>query len=460
MAVRNTHLLHLVLAFSASHRARLLAHAEPANRIAEWMSDVLPALREALNNPNDDTSLAPLATAIMLASLEIISPHTFAVPIPWQHHLHVARQLILAKGGLHHLAHTHGPRDKATFFLSRWFAYLDVLGSLSGGSVPGAVGPLGGAYREDGGGLWLVNRADDEIYQIDCFFGFSGRCIALLAQVAELAQECDRERVDPGTGEVRPGWMPGEGVRARAGELGRRLRASAGCVYRGCAHTSSPHHRGRNGDGVAASASSTAEEEEEVDDDLVAREIFATNEAYHWAGLIHLYRRCMGLPRESEEVQGMVRRVVGCLGQVRRGSSAEGCLVWPMFCAGCEALPEEVRRGAREDGEAEVGGGDEGGRVGLGDGGEGKPPEAVVGEPAEGHPTGDELASGPMSATAEAYAGDYGGQATGDRAIFLSRLEAVEGWGMQQVGRARALMQRVWATGRGWESMVEGEFLG
>lgn len=131
-----------------------------------------------------------------------------------------------------------------------------------------------------------------------------------------------------------------------------------------------------------------------------------------------------------------------------------------MFCAGCEALPEEVRRGAREDGEAEVGGGDEGGRVGLGDGGEGKPPEAVVGEPAEGHPTGDELASGPMSATAEAYAGDYGGQATGDRAIFLSRLEAVEGWGMQQVGRARALMQRVWATGRGWESMVEGEFLG
>ncbi|KAK5109828.1 hypothetical protein LTR85_002042 [Meristemomyces frigidus] len=380
MAVRNTHLLHLVLAFSASHRARLLDHPEPANRIADWMSDVLPALRQALSDdpttpgttdPRDPSSLAPLATAIMLASLEIVSPNTFAVPIPWQHHLQIARQIIVAKGGLHHLAQqADGARDKAIFFLSRWFAYLDVLGSLSGSKQDQ---PLFGAYLEDGGGRWLVNRSDDEIYQIDCFFGFSGRCIALLAQVAQLAGECDRLRIDPVTNEARPGWLPEQRVRQQAVELQRRLGASATTVYRGCTHTDpqSPQH-------------SVAENKSEQD----VAEIFATNEAYHWAGLIHLSRRVLGLPASHPQVQDSVRKVVACLEKVRRGSTAESCLLFPMFSAGCEAVTAE------------------------------------------------------------------------DRGVFMARLMAVEGWGMQHVGRARVLMQRVWDTGRGWETLVDGEFFG
>lgn len=176
MAVRNVHLLNLMLAFSASHRAKLLGHAEPSARIAEYLADVLPALRRALDEPSspspdptDPSFLAPLATAIMLASLEIVTPDTFSVRISWQQHLQIARRLIIAKGGLHRLAHqkADGARDKAIFFLSRWFAYLDVLGSLSNRHEQ----PLFGAYLEDGGGLWLVNRDNDEIYQIDCFFG-------------------------------------------------------------------------------------------------------------------------------------------------------------------------------------------------------------------------------------------------------------------------------------------------
>jgi len=83
-----------------------------------------------------------------LASLEIVTPNTFPVRISWQQHLEVAKQMIVARGGLHHLAHSRadGARDKAIFFLSRWFAYLDVLGSLSNR----LRSPLFGAYREDG----------------------------------------------------------------------------------------------------------------------------------------------------------------------------------------------------------------------------------------------------------------------------------------------------------------------
>ncbi|KAF2159037.1 hypothetical protein M409DRAFT_71286 [Zasmidium cellare ATCC 36951] len=376
MAVRNQHLLHLLLAFSASHRARLLDHAEPANRIAGWMSDVLPALRQALGEPSspgstdptDPSSLAPLATAIMLASLEIVSPHTFSVRIPWQQHLQVARQMIVAKGGLHHLAQkSDGARDKAIFFLSRWFAYLDVLGSLSNRYEQ----PLFGAYLEDGGGLWLVNRDNEEIYQIDCFFGFSGRCIALLAQVAELAAQCDNQRIDPVTNQVKMGWRPPEYFRQQAEELKKRLNASANTVYRGCMHT--------DPNDPQATGSRAGKE---------AEEIYATNEAYHWAGLIHLSRRVLALSSTSPEVQDSVNKVISSLQKVRRGSTAESCLLFPMFTAGCEAQREDQRQ------------------------------------------------------------------------LFMDRLKAVEGWGMSHVGRARALMQTVWDTGRPWETLVDGEFFG
>ncbi|KAM3415022.1 hypothetical protein BST61_g10159 [Cercospora zeina] len=312
MAVRNAQLLHLLLTFSASHRARLLGHDEPANRIAGWMSDVLPALRQALDeraspgvsDPTDPSSLASLAAAITLASLEIISPHT-------------------ASGGLHHLAQkADGVRDKAIFFLSRWFAYMDVFGSLSNRHQQ----PLFGAYLEDGGGLWLVNRDNEEVYQIDCFFGFSGRCIALLAQVAELAAQCDGQRIDPVTNQVKVGWSPTPDLRQAAEELKRRLEASARMVFRGCRHS-------KPGSPDAG----------DPHNDQDAAEIYATNEAYHWAGRIHLARRVLALPSSDPEVQQCVEHVLESLQRIRRGSSAESCLLFPMFSAGCEAQRADQR---------------------------------------------------------------------------------------------------------------------
>jgi hypothetical protein len=332
MAVRNQHLLHLMLAYSASHRARLLNHEEPANRIAAWMMDVLPALRQALAEPaspgtadtTDPSSLAPLATAIMLASLEIVSPKTFAVPIPWQQHLQIARQLIISRGGLDQLAQqADGARDKAIFFISRWFAYLDVLGSISSGRQEQ---PLYGAYLEDGGGLWLVNRGNEELYQIDCFFGFSGRCIALLARVAELAAQCDQQRIDYITRQIRADWRPPENIQREAEDLKEKIATSATSWYGGCTHTNSYD--------VTSPGVKTEQD---------IAEIYAVNEAFHWAALIHLHRRLLAAPTFSYEVQENVKKIIHCFGQVRRGSSAEGNLLFPMFTGGCEAQSQEDR---------------------------------------------------------------------------------------------------------------------
>lgn len=310
MAVRDNNLLHLLLAYSASHRARLLKQPEPANRIALWVRNVFGTLRRALNDPTSQISNVNLATAIMLASLEIISPNTFDVPVPWQNHLNVARRMIVARGG----AQSVHRKDKVSYFLSRWFAYLDVLGSLSGGKNDQ---PL---YSGD---YWANDDLDDEHdFQIDCLLGFTSRCVGILARIAELARQCDSERIDS-SGNVSPEWGPSAQTIAAAESLKTDLQEARMHRYKGCPH------RPRGND--------------PAEDGWDLLEMVATNEAFHWAGLIHLNRRVLGKPTSDVEVQIAVREIEGALFKVRRGGTAEACLLFPMFTAGCDAQQEGQR---------------------------------------------------------------------------------------------------------------------
>ena len=296
--------MHLLLAYSAGHRARLLTHPEPANRIAAWVCDVFPTLRHALYDKTQQISNATLATAIMLASLEIISPNTFEVPIPWQDHLNIARRMIVVRGGPRSLSR----EDKVSYFLTRWFAYLDVLGSLSGGindhtSTSNDFWSQGGEYCEESD------------YQIDCVLGFTSRCVSILARIGELARRCDSERIDA-AGNAREDWSPPGQVVLTAEKLRSDLQAARIHQYEGC-----PHRH-------------ASTESEEAWDSL---EVSATNEAFHWAGLVHLNRRVLGMCSGHPEVQSAVREIVEILFKVRKGGTAEACLLFPMFTAGCDA---------------------------------------------------------------------------------------------------------------------------
>ncbi len=306
MAVKNDNLMSLLLAYSASHRARLLQQAEPAVRIALWVQDIFPALRHALDDPTAKISNANVATAIMLASLEIISPTAFGYSIPWQKHLILARELITARpeglrvdGGSQQSSQEEG---QVCSFLWSWFAYLDVLGGLSGGP-------------RDASPIWILDHkvydpVDDD--EIDCIMGFTTRCIYILAQVAELARHCDALRIEGSA--VRPGWEPDAAMDERARRLEADVRDSMAQPPRACAHIH------RSGD--------------------LARwdraEMSATNEAYHWAALVQLHRRVLGQPSSHPDVRAAVARIMVCLSRVRRRGTAEACLLLPMFTAGCE----------------------------------------------------------------------------------------------------------------------------
>lgn len=69
----------------------------------------------------------------------------------------------------------------------------------------------------------------------------------------------------------------------------------------------------------------------------------ATNEAFHWAGLVHLHRRVLGKPSTHPNVQEAVREIHGALYKVRRGGSATACLLFPIFTAGCDTQDEKQR---------------------------------------------------------------------------------------------------------------------
>ena len=354
MAVRNDNLLNLLLAYSASHRARLLRQPEPATRIAFWVQDIFPNLRKALNDPNQIISNATLASAIMLASLEIISPKAFGVEVPWQRHLDTARQMIAARGGPKGMR-VESRSDMVSDFLWSWFAYLDVLGSLSGGkNSPSSTWVLD--YHVEG----------DTDYAIDCVLGFTSKCVRILAKIADLARACDDERTHHDDEDAEE-WSPSEKTVARAHELEAELAESRVQPSKPCTHMQSTGEAAFQWDGL---------------------KMDATNKAFHWAGHVHIHRRILGKPSSHPDVRNAVREIFGALYKVRRGSNAEGCLLFPMFTAGCET------------------------------------------------------------------------QDMNQRADILERMKGVERSGMTQVHKARTLMERVWETGKPWETLVAGEFFG
>lgn len=330
MALKNPNLLNLMLAYSACHRARLLGHREPTGRIAGWVRNVFPSLRATLSETSDpQVSNANLATAIMLASLEIISPSSFGVHIPWQHHLSLARNIIQARGGPHSISR----KDPVMYFLSRWLAYLDVLGSLSNRLCEDPL--FEGSYWHSSHDTASTKASsshdeeldDDDDYTIDCLLGFTTRCIYILAQIASLARQCAPYRIDGKTGLVNENWRPPPDILLKADKLREDLDKARRHEQRQCTHHS-----------PAVSKATLTYAPPRVTDieSKVAEESLACNDAYHWAGLVHLLRRVYNIPRGDPSVQQPVEEIMKQLAMLRMLGSAEACSLFPMFTAGVE----------------------------------------------------------------------------------------------------------------------------
>lgn len=248
----------------------------------------------------------------MLASLEIVSPKIFGYSIPWQKHLSLARELITARpGGLHYQGNFR--QDNVCSFLWSWAAYLDVIGSLSGGPKDSST-----AWMFD----YEIEDRSDGYDEIDCIMGFTTRCVYLLAKIADLARKCDAERLalqQQHHGTAR--WKPDPETLVLGLKLEADIKESMSQPPRPCKHIHTKGNLEKWGRvGLAA-----------------------TNKAFHWAGLIHIYRRILGRPSDDEDVQTGVKKIIDCFDNIRRHGTSEQSMLFPTFTAGCDALEESQR---------------------------------------------------------------------------------------------------------------------
>lgn len=280
-------------------------------RIAVWVQDIFPALRRALGDREQIISNTSLATAIMLASLEIISPTAFGYEIPWQTHLNLARDLMQRR--LADLRHTSYDveEERICSFLWSWFAYLDVLGGLSGGGAP----------NNEPSRSWVLEYATfpnaDDDYEIDYIMGFTKRCVQLLSRISELARRSDVQRIGPDN-QARAEWIPSPDCVLHAQQLESELRESMAQPPHPCRHVKNVEARDR-------------------------QEMALMNEAFHWAGLVHLHRRALGKPSGHPDVREPAQMILSCMECIRSGSNAETGFLFPMFTAGCNTLDEGQR---------------------------------------------------------------------------------------------------------------------
>jgi hypothetical protein len=242
----------------------------------------------------------------MLLSLKIVSPSTFEVPITWQSHLKLARDLFIARG-VHHMAN---PGNKVSFLLARWFSYLDTLGSLS--------------CRRSGPPLFNTNcwsptqpncvANKDDHYRVDCFAGYTPRTGDHLARLGHLTHRCDNERFDE-VGNFLSNWSPTEDVVLAAEAL---LDDMDRARQRG--HVSGTHH--------------TEQENWEM---------MAIDLAFHWSAVLHIHRRVLGKAAFASEVREAIDQLCSALARIRPGSSTEVSVLFPLFTAGCEIQDPQRR---------------------------------------------------------------------------------------------------------------------
>lgn len=310
---------------AASHRARVLGHPEPATRIADWVQSVFPALRAALNDPNQSISNANIATGIMLASLDIISPTAFGYQIPWQRHLGLARDLIADRPDGLRWTRSWDEEDQVRAFLWSWVSYLDLLGTLSGkgrGEKSSISWML--AYQQD--------EFEEEWDEVDCIMGMTTRAVYIVAKIAELVAECDALLYSRGSSsdnntaqETTAAWKPPEAMLLRAWTLEDEIRASMVRPPQPCKH-------------LHASGNVGLWEQ---------RDMAALNAAFHWSALVHLHRRVHCQASGHGDVQAAVRKIHACMADIPLGSNAEASVLFPLFTAACETREEALRAAVR-----------------------------------------------------------------------------------------------------------------
>ncbi|CUM67908.1 uncharacterized protein PRCAT00005619001 [Priceomyces carsonii] len=351
MAMSYPSILTTLLAFSSNMRAVITGEEIPHAIINQLLSRSCNELLKQLKDKKESTSDGTLATVLLLSCYEVFNCRNIE-----SHRVHNlgARQILRARksnssmssqrirsSSSHELDDNNtdsiGIESDITFFLIRWFVYIDVMGAISAtkGSNYYLAVQDESQYAE---GAFLTKLSDLSSNNnqrskgsVDYFLGFDAKLLPQFTQIALLIRKTNNFLKD---NKISHQSLP-DSIRLKALEVIDEL-------YRAI-------RRGEINDQLDSESASDSNLRASYSNNYRALNkedsmLYYSNKLYCYMGLMNIYRRVLRLPRGSEEVQKIASDIAEIMRlYVEPKSPMEVCFIFGLFCAGCETLDPVLR---------------------------------------------------------------------------------------------------------------------
>ncbi|EGW31590.1 uncharacterized protein SPAPADRAFT_140338 [Spathaspora passalidarum NRRL Y-27907] len=342
MAMEYPSILTTLLAFSAKLRSVLIdSNDTPEFVIEQLLTRSCTEMLKILRDRTSAISNVALATSLLLSCFEAFNCKDFG-----KHRTHVigARQIIKARSAL---PMSRGPdtgteRD-ITFFLMRWFVYIDIIGSLSSARNSDnylLVADDVTSYEpvESVTSLNEIDDHHDPKRAIDHLMGFDVKFLPHLAKITLLIRKTERYLQEaPGSTSI-PISIVQEALEVKDAMVG--ILAQDDDVMLEAHEQMEKDKRKRKNS--STNQTSPPEIVSMIQENTILR---YTNRIFCDTGIIHLYRRVLKIPRTSPLVQELVNGI-GKLAKdhIESQSPTDVCCIFCFFTAGCETLNQDMRQ--------------------------------------------------------------------------------------------------------------------
>ncbi|ODV78584.1 fungal transcriptional regulatory protein [Suhomyces tanzawaensis NRRL Y-17324] len=348
MAMEFPSILTTLLAFSASIRSSLFPGSGAQEAVInQLLSRSCAELLKLLKDKNKATADPALATVLLLSCYEVYSSRDFD-----KHRVHIlgARQIVKARTSKHgwsrddgHVSNM-GSEGDITFFLMRWFVYIDIIGALSATkNSHNYLASSGETHYEPAESVEYANKQMEEAVKdpkrdIDHLLGFDVKFLPFFSRIALLIRRTDTYLSSPG---ASPDQIPIDIITA-ALEIKDSLMQ---------AYEAGEKRRQQKLDEIIdtkiqekkqnSNSTSPPNLNNLIQQDNILR---STNKMFCYTGIINLYRRVLKIPRNSRLVQDLAESIAD-IGQenIEPQSPADICSIFCNFTAGCETMNKEHR---------------------------------------------------------------------------------------------------------------------
>lgn len=377
MAMQSPTLLYLLLAFGANHKSMLVAQSASTvsvdllsrssplsssmssspfsldaitkgsmsledpfllvNKVSVadgLLSKTFIELVGSLKNAKERTSDGTLATIMMLAAFDIFFSDKRR---KWRAHMYGARKLMmerLSNSNNQSIIISDAMDDSnPTFFLTRWFTYVDIIGSLSSTNRVITTDKLSSLKYE-------FKMLDDKKYiderrlnlnDIEYCTGMEAKVLSLLADTSWIISEKERQQDANGNEEISKDLLLQ--TLELDYEIVKYLRESEADRDR----KRELYHRSKES---FPSPPSTSCFEEKYKGYAILR---ITNLIFGLTGSLQLKRRVLSMPLSSIIVKDLLLKITELLDHnIPLAASSTSCVIFCLFCCGCELLDDSM----------------------------------------------------------------------------------------------------------------------